>query len=177
MTEATGDDGFAVVSYHDAPPSSGIVLDSPVVNGTSWGRGVAVVGGNQIAIRNVRVSGTSGAGIYIATEGAGFVTQSVDGVDVSGGSVTDANRNPGVIQGAVLVYSGNGGERVSDVAVSGITISGTAPSAQRDVAVIRDAGSISGVSFRDIQIRQSDLPAFYSNAPASSYTTTGFARG
>lgn len=177
MTEGTGDDGFAVISYHDAPPSSGIVLDSPVVNGTAWGRGVAVVGGNRISISDVRVSGTSGAGIYIATEGSEYVTQSVDGVDVSGGSVTDANRNPGVVQGAVLVYSGNGGERVSDVTIFGITISGTAPSAQRNVSVIRDAGTISGVAFRDIRILQSDLPAFYSNAPASSYTTTGFARG
>lgn len=176
-TQATGDDGFAVVSYHDAPPSSGIVLDSPVVNGTNWGRGVAVVGGSQISVRGVRINGTSGAGIYIATEGSEYVTQSVNGVDVSGGSVTDANRNPGVVQGAVLVYSGNSGEQVNDVDISDITISGTAPSAQRNVGVIRDAGAISGVVFRDIRIRQSEVPAFYSNAPASSYTTTGFAMG
>ena len=134
-TARTGDDGVAVVSYSDDPgPCADIVVNSPVVNGTRWGRGVSVVGGEHVSIQNLRVSETSGAGVYIAAEGGPqFYTRSASAVDVSGGTVTSTNVNPEVVQGAVLVYAGKAGENVSNITVSGLTSSDTAESAERNM--------------------------------------------
>jgi Right handed beta helix region len=175
-TEQTGDDGVAVVSYTDDPePCRNIVVNSPLVNGTRWGRGVSVVGGENISLRNLKVSQTSGAGVYIASEGGPqFYTRSVNAVDVSGGSVTAANVNPSVVQGAVLVYAGNARQSVSNVTVSNLIISSTAAPAGFNVGLVVDGGGIGNITFRDIQLQRTDLPAVYSNAPQNSYIASGF---
>ena len=164
-TARTGDDGVAVVSYSDDPgPCADIVINSPVVNGTRWGRGVSVVGGEHVSIQNLRVSETSGAGVYIAAEGGPqFYTRSVECFDVSGGTVTSTNVNPEVVQGAVLVYAGKAGENVSNITVSGLTISDTAESAERNIGVVVDGGSIGNIAFRDIRLESTDLPAIGTN--------------
>jgi hypothetical protein len=55
-TERTGDDGFAVVSLAEqAGPCRNIVINSPVVNGTTaGGRGILVQGGENIVVRNIK---------------------------------------------------------------------------------------------------------------------------
>jgi hypothetical protein len=176
IVAGTGDDGVAVVSYSDdAAPCRNIVIDSPVVNGTRWGRGTSVVGGENVSIRNLNVVQTSGAGIYIAAEGGPqFYTRSVDDVDVSGGVVTGANLNPAVVQGAVLVYAGHSGESVENVTVSNLAISGTAETAERNVGVVVDAGSAGNIAFRDIALQRTNLPAVDGNMPRSDYTASGF---
>lgn len=175
-TGGTGDDGVAVVSYTaDPAPCQNIVIDSPVINGTNWGRGVAVVGGNNVTVRNPQVSSTSAAGIYVASEGGpNFYTKSVDGVDISGGAVTNANVDSGIIQGAILVFAGNPGQDVSDVSVSNVVISGTAPSAQRNVGILSDGGGVRNITFRGIQLQGTSLPPLWANVPHGSYSTSGF---
>jgi DUF971 family protein len=172
----TGDDGVAVVSYSDDPgPCRDIVVDSPVINGTRWGRGVSVVGGENVSIRNVNVVRTNGAGVYIATEGGPqFYTRSVTGVDVNGGVVAGANVNPDVVQGAVLVYAGHTGERVENVTVSNLAISTTAVSAQRNVGVVVERGGAGNIAFRDINLERTDLPAVDGDMPRGDYTASGF---
>lgn len=172
----TGDDGVAVVSYSDdAAPCRNIVIDSPVINGTRWGRGVSVVGGENVSIRNINVVRTSGAGVYIAAEGGPqFYTRSVNDVDVSGGVVTGANVDPDVVHGAVLVYSGHTGESVKNVTVSNLAISSTALTAHRNVGVVVEAGGAGNIAFRDIHLERTDLPAVDGNMPRGDYTATGF---
>jgi hypothetical protein len=178
VTEWTGDDGVAVVSYVNEPPCHDIVVESPTVNGTTWGRGVTVVGGNDIAYRNVKVSQTNAGGVYVGNEGAPWFTGSVNRVQVTGGSVTGTNTNPDEVYGAVLVYSGNDGQSVNDVRISGLDIADTPSSAQRDVGIVVDRGSISGVVLDDIAVRNSDVDLVYvsPNVAPGSYTASGWTR-
>jgi hypothetical protein len=175
-TEWTGDDGVAVVSYGNEQPCHDIVINSPTVNGTTWGRGLTVVGGENISYRNITVSQTDAAGVYIASEGNPWYTRSVNKVDVFGGTVTEANTNPQEIYRAVLVYSGNAGQSVSDVTISGLTISGTPSSAQANVGIVVDDGTISKIAYTNIALQNTELPPLdiSPKVPAGSYTTSGW---
>jgi hypothetical protein len=170
LTERTGDDGVAVVSYGpqfglDDPPCRNITIESPVVNGTNTsGNGVTVRGGDNITYRNVQVSNTSGAGVFVSTEGAPFFLQSVNGVTVEGGTVTGA-------KGALVVYGENPGTVTSNVTMSNLTIANTSGSAQSNIAVVANGGAVSNIAFRDIAVRQqSQLPVFFANAPWETYS-------
>jgi hypothetical protein len=176
-TEWTGDDGVAVVSYgNQQQPCHDIVINSPTVSGTTWGRGLTVVGGENISYRNIRVSQSNAAGVYIASEGSPWYTRSVNQVDVSGGTVTGANTNPQVAQGAVLVYSGNAGQSVSDVAISGLTVSGEPSSAEGNVGIFVDDGTVGNIAFTNIALQNTKLSPLVtsSKVPAGSYTTSGW---
>lgn len=173
-TARTGDDGVAVVSYGTDRPCTGITITAPVVEGTRWGRGISVVGGRDVSITDVAVSRTSGAGVYVATEGRPYFTDSVAAVRVSGGSVTGANTDPAVVQGAVLVYSGNAGRSVDDVSISDLTIVATSPTAQRNVGVVAGPGSVGDISIHRIQLRDTDLRPLLVDAPAATVRTYDF---
>jgi hypothetical protein len=177
-TERTGDDGFAVVSaIADPGPCRNIVINSPVVNGTTaGGRGILVQGGENIVVRNIKVSQTSHAGVYISSVGDPFNTRSTNGVEVSGGSVTGGNVAPTVPMGAVNVSSDHGGYSVTNATISNLTIIDTPPSAQSNIAVeTTNGGALSNVAFQNIRIQQgTDLPAISSsNVPAGGYTVSG----
>ena len=177
-TERTGDDGVAVVSYSEKfhPSVAGIcrniVITNPVVNGTTFGRGVTVVGGENVTYRNINVSGTSGAGVYVSTEGAPFFTQSTNGVQVLGGSVTGAGWTPGLAMGAIAVYGEHGGYSTSNVTFADLRIADTNPEAQRNIRITTgNGGVVNNITFRDIWIQQqSNLSAVYSNVPRENYT-------
>ncbi|UUO01677.1 right-handed parallel beta-helix repeat-containing protein [Mycolicibacterium novocastrense] len=179
-TENTGDDGIAVVSYTPTAvgqysgTSRNIVVNSPVVNGTTWGQGVTVRGGENVTYRDIQVSGTNGAGVFIASEGAPFFAQSTRDVNVSGGSITGANVNPASAMGAVAVFAEHPGFSAGNITVSDLTITATPSSARQNITVLANGGSVDNVVFRDIRIRQDgELSAIYSNAPPGSYTATG----
>jgi hypothetical protein len=178
-TERTGDDGFAVVSYiQDPEPCRNIVINSPVVNGAGAAnvaaRGIVVSGGENIVVRNIKVSQTSLAGVYISSVGD-FHTRSTDGVEISGGSVTRGNMAPTVPMGAVNVSSDHAGYSVTNATISNLSIIDTPPSAPSNIAVeTTNGGALSNVAFQNIRIQQgTDLPAISSNAPAGSYTASG----
>lgn len=184
MTERTGDDGFAVVSYteqflgYHIEPCRNIVINSPVVNGAGStsvaARGIVVAGGENIVVRNIKVSRTSHAGVYISSVGDPLFTQSTNGVEVSGGSVTGANMAASMPMGAVRVSSDHAGYSVTNVTISNLTIIDTPPSAQSNIAVdTTNGGVLSNVAFQNIGIQQgTDLPAISSNVPGS-YTASG----
>lgn len=172
-TTQTGDDAVAVVS-HTAEPCRDIQINDVAVANTRWGRGIAVVGGENVAIRDFSVANTSSAGVYVASEGDPYYTDSIDSVSLVGGTLTNTNRNPDVVQGAILVYSGNSDERVSDVQISGVNIAGTPASALRNVAVVVDGGSAAGISLKGISITDSVVSPFFTNAPASSFSASGW---
>jgi hypothetical protein len=175
VVTASGDDGVAVVSYGNQPISHDIVINSPTVNGTTGGRGISVVGGQNIAYNNITVNNSNAAAVYIADEGDPWYTSSVNHVTVTGGTITGANTNAGTGHGAVLVYSGNGGQGVNDVTISGLTIASTTPSAPRNVGIVIDAGSVSGIVFKNIALQNTGLtPLALYRVPAGTYTTSGW---
>jgi Right handed beta helix region len=178
LTERTGDDGIAVVSYGpqfgvNDPPCRNITIESPVVKGTTFGHGVTVRGGENITYRNVQVSDTSGAGVFVDTEGEPFFLQSVNGATIEGGTVTGAN-NVGAM-GALAVYGANPGVVTSNVTLSNLTIVNTPESAQRNIAVwVENGGAVSNIALRNIAVRQqSQLPVLLANAPRDTYSLSG----
>jgi Right handed beta helix region len=180
LTERTGDDGVAVVSYGpqfgvNDPPCRDITIESPVVNGTTFGHGVTVRGGENITYHNVQVSGTSGAGVFVDTEGAPFFLQSVNGVTIEGGTVTAANHTPNDAMGALVAYGENPGAVTGNVTFSDLTVVNTSEPAQSNIAVvIAHGGAVNNIVFRNIAIQQqSQKPVLFANAPRETYTLSG----
>ena len=169
VTTNTGDDGVAVVSYmKDGGPSERITIESPTVNGTTWGRGVSVVGGNDITYTDVTVRDTDAAGIYVGSEGAPYFTYPSVDVLVDGGTVTGANTNADKDHGAVLVYAGSADTTTSDVTVRDLTISGTRADASWDVGVLADqASAVERVTFEGFAMSDGARAPFYTNDPAA----------
>ena len=93
-----GDDLISVVSYQtDGGQTHDIWVHDNDVGPQTFGRGMTVVGGNNVQFLNNNINGTYGAGILIATESA-FNTYSVSNVLIRGNymrnvaqSIHDAN--------------------------------------------------------------------------------------
>lgn len=171
-TEWTGDDGIAVVSYvPDGAISRNITINSPTVVGTTWGRGISVVGGQNITYNNITVSDTNAAGVYIATEPS-YNTRPVTGVTVNGGTITNANTNTTIRHGAILVYAGNAGTSISTVTFKNLTIVNTPTTAGWVLGMIRENNvPVSGVVYDTITIRQTPtMQTTYTNANAGSFS-------
>lgn len=105
----SGDDCIAVVSYQRQKETcSNIMIENNDVADQFWGRGITVVGGEKVTIRNNRVANTSRAGIYIASEGA-YQTFGVDDVLVQGNTIVNCpglfRLFPDLIHGAFEIYS------------------------------------------------------------------------
>ena len=173
-----GDDGVAVVSYRqDGDPCARIRVVSPVVDGSSGGRGISVVGGEDVTWSDVDVRDTYAAGIYLAAEGS-FDTVGVRGVEVDGGSVTDANTGVDIDHGAVLVYNGTDEQSVSEVTVQDVTVTDTRADASRWVGLIADGeGPITDVSLLDLAL-DGDGPKtlLSSNDDETGYRAEGWTR-
>ncbi len=176
-TDQTGDDGVSVVSYHDGAPCHDIAETNITVAGTQWGRGISVVGGSGVTVRGFTVSNTGAAGLYVATEGSPYFTQSVDHVDMSGGSITAANQDPTVVHGAILVTAGNPGTSVQGVNISDVSIAATAPAAERNVAVVDDAGTVKNIILRSIRIDTASLPALSGDTSPDSVSAMDWTVG
>jgi hypothetical protein len=97
---------------------------------------------------------------------------------MSNGSISNANWERSIEQGAILVYSGNVGHFVRDVKIANITVSATSPSAKRNVGVVDETGggtaAFSNVSLSGIQLSDTALKPFYANVPAESYALTNW---
>ena len=170
LVERSGDDGVAVVSYlQDGRVCHDLEIVSPTVTGTTWGRGISVVGGHDVTYRDIRVERSSAAAVYLACEGDPSNTCDTRGVSVSGGTVVGANTNVDIDHGAVLVYSGRGGGTVADVEVSGLSISDTRGGASRQIGVVADGADdgVEGVTFRDLRLAAGPDP-YQGNAPLAS---------
>jgi len=112
----SGDDGFAVVSYRDnGSRVHDIRWRDVTVRNQRDGRGVSVVGGQNVTVDHFDVDGSAGAGVYIAAEPQ-YDTFGVDGVTMTG-----KVRNPntlGIHDGNVVVYSAQQGETIQNVSVT-----------------------------------------------------------
>lgn len=174
VVQRSGDDGVAVVSYDADPgPSARITVLSPRVDGTTWGRGISVVGGEDILYRDVHVQDSSAAGVYIATEGAPFDTRPTSRVRVLGAQVLRANRTSSVDHGAVLVVAGGRDRDVSDVVVERVRIVDTREQASRQVGVLGVEGSVRAVALRSFVV-EGGGDVFSSTAGKRAYRTDGW---
>ena len=170
----TGDDGVAVVSYlSDAAECHDIVVTDPQVRTTTGGRGVSVVGGHSVQYLEIDIDRSNAASVYIACEGGDFVTSSTRDVTVRGGRITGANTAAAADHGAVLIYSGRVGGMVSDVVVSGLTITGTRPTASRQIGVVADSAQdvVAGIAFEKMRLAASPTP-YQGNAPTADVVLT-----
>lgn len=105
-----GDDGIATVSYQGTGTlCHDINVWNPKVVNAKAGRGVTIVGGEDVFYHNVDVRNTYAAGVYIACEDS-FLTHGVSRVGVSGtiygaGTLPTPSGKLDLDHGAVLVYS------------------------------------------------------------------------
>lgn len=166
----SGDDGVAVVSYQqDGVACHDITVVSPTVLGTTWGRGLSVVGGTRIKETDIDVRDTSAAAVYIAAEGNPWFTAAPQQVVVDGGTITGANTDTDVDHGAVLVLSGQTSVVPNAVTVQRLQITGTRASASRNLGVITYGGAPRTVLFQAISISGGPRSAYQGNTPTSSY--------
>ncbi|WP_170121351.1 glycosyl hydrolase family 28-related protein [Geodermatophilus tzadiensis] len=154
VASETGDDGVAVVSYlGDGVPVRRVRIEDVTVRDNTWGRGVSVVGGEDITVVDGLVERSSAAGLYVASEGAPYDTFAPRRVDVSGFRVVAGNTDPSVGHGAVLVYGGRPDRPPSDVAISGLMVRATRDGAPWEVGVVAEPGaSVRDVTFTDVTV-------------------------
>jgi hypothetical protein len=143
VVRETGDDMIAVVSYGLGEPNVGpVLIEDNDVSGQYWGRGISVVGGHDVEIRNNRVSRTPfGAGILIHSE-TSYKTSNVRNVVVESNQIRDVQTrkpayNPAARwkktgHGAIDVF-GQGDQEVSHVYISKNSIEDT----DRDAIFVR----------------------------------------
>jgi hypothetical protein len=153
LVEDSGDDGVAVVSYdRDDDVVRDILVEAPVVRRTTGGRGVSVVGGEDIELRDVLVERSSAAGVYVAAEGDPFDTRSTKRVVVRDVRVLGANADEDVDHGAVLVYNGRSDATVEDVRIEDVVVEGTRADVTRQVGVLGRPDSVRGVVLRRFDV-------------------------
>jgi len=124
----TGDDMVAVVSYLN---DGGITHDVNIFDNTLSdqiaGRGISVVGGQNISLENNQITRSSAAGIYLASE-ASYNTFGVNGVSLTKNVLHDVVTNSATGQGAIQMLGrtlkGSSGLQVQNVTATGNTIDG-----------------------------------------------------
>jgi|APTNR8051073442_1049403.scaffolds.fasta_scaffold10433_1 hypothetical protein len=104
----SGDDNIAVVTYGYHPVNTyQVLIENNDVGDHPWGRGITVVGGEHVTIRNNVVTRSSDAGIYIAAESS-WATRGVKNVLVSRNRLDDCPyAHPEHGQPSIEVYSDN----------------------------------------------------------------------
>jgi len=174
VTRGTGDDGIAVVSYEGTPPCRRIEITSPEVRANTHGRGLSVVGGEDISFRDVLVEDSAAAAVYVAVEGAPFDTLTTRAVTVQGGRLVRSNTDPSIDHGAVLIFSARRGHAVERVLIEGLTIMGTRDGASRQVGLLTAGGDIEDVTLDGLTITGGPPVAFSSEVAPSSFRILGW---
>lgn len=171
----SGDDGVAVVSYQaDGAPDHDITITSPRVLGTTWGRGISVVGGTDITYTNVYVENSSAAAVYLGSEGAPWNTFAPLRVTVSGGQLVGSNTDTTADHGAVLILSGTTVNWPDAVRVTGLTIANTRVTASRDVGVISYGAQPVNIMLDHLTVVGGPASAYSGNSALTSYSTVGW---
>lgn len=121
----TGDDPIAVVSYqNDIGISRDILIRNNEVSGISWGRGITVVGGENVLIENNMVDTVTGcAGILVAQEKF-FKTDRVNNVLIQNNTIRNiqmGKKQKYTYQAAIDINS-NGQKPVQNIKVLNNTI-------------------------------------------------------
>lgn len=122
----TGDDMIAVVSYRkDKAVVSGVRITNNLCVRQTNGRGISVVGGDDVLIDHNTIQSSDAAGIYLASE-EGYDTFAPSNVRVIGNTIRNANQNHATTHGGIYVFgriARENGVAVPELAQN-ITISG-----------------------------------------------------
>jgi Pectate lyase superfamily protein len=175
VTRATvsgsGDDGIAVVSYVDTArgPCHDITVEEPRVLKQKWGRGLTVAGGENVTFRDIALSDSNGAGVYIAAESE-WKTTTVKNVLVDGGTITHANYNGDIQHGAVMVYNSQSGTRNEGIVVRNLTITNTL--ADRHITLLDKNGENVGVILENLTFVGGPELKVKSNLPQDAVKTS-----
>lgn len=104
----SGDDCIAVVTYAYHPVNTyQVLIENNDVADQPWGRGISVVGGENVTIRRNKITRSSDAGIYIAAESS-WATRGVRNVVVQDNTIDRSPQaHPEHGQTSILVYSDN----------------------------------------------------------------------
>lgn len=173
VVTSSGDDGIAVVSYSGSTVDHDISVQAPTVRTTTWGRGLSVVGGEDITYANVDVTSSRAAAVYIATEGSPYYTLNTKRVTVTGGRLATSNTDATIDHGAVLLYSGQSTGTVEDVTVSNLAISDTRSSAPWQVGVLSGGGTVTRAAFRSLTVVGGGS-LFWTNLSGGVYDSSGW---
>jgi len=127
-----GDDMIAVVSYNGGQCSNqagfdmvyNVLIENNDVANSNWGRGISVVGGKDITIRNNKIANSSAAGLYIASESS-YNTCSVSNVRIESNTIDGTATSSTVIHPAVLIYSGAVGQSIHEILLANNIVSNT----------------------------------------------------
>jgi hypothetical protein len=178
-TSDTGDDGVAVVSYQqDGAPCDHITITRARVLGTTWGRGISVIGGRHITYRDAYVERTSAAGIIVAAESS-YATFAPRHVRILGATVRQANQGAPV-HGAVVVNSDRtdgalGGQPIKDVLISDVTIQDTTMSKGYNVRVnSEDGASLHTVTLKNIHVNGGPTTQLITDQHADQLAVSGW---
>lgn len=175
-TRYVGDDGIAVVSYtFDVAICHDIEVYSPRCMGEMDGRGVAVVGGNDISYYDVYVERSSGAGVYIAAEPTvNVTTMGCRNVRVIGGEVLQCNTDATADHGGLMIYNGQAGAgyKLEHISVEALTITDSRRTASGNVIVNTDSASnaIHRILLAQINIVGGDNTDYYAGGAPDSAT-------
>lgn len=113
-----GDDLISIVSYDDAPPVRDILVAGNQVSGARWGRGLTVVGGERLTLRDNTVSGIArGAGVLVAQEG-NWHTHGVNDVRIEGNRLSEI-QTPAARVGVSAPPTGHAAIEIHTYGVSG----------------------------------------------------------
>ena len=111
-SRAGGDDGIACVTYGSGPRCRNMEWWDNLHLGGEWGRGLAVVGGEDIAIHDNTICRTAAAGILVASEGS-YDTPGSERIQIDDNVIIGAGR---VVPHAGILLSGLSGA-LSDIVV------------------------------------------------------------
>lgn len=130
-----GDDSYAVIGYEGQGKPSNITFESCKSVG-GFARGFAVVGADDVVVRDGYVEGSAAAAFYVACEDS-FTSYSTSGVLVEGSTAVGCNvKYASLDHGSAIVYNGRGGAyAVDDVIFRSCTMRNT-PGGSREISVI-----------------------------------------
>lgn len=124
----SGDDMIAVVSYNDGQCDNqsgynmvfNVLIEDNDAAMQTGGRGISVVGGKDVTIRNNTVSQSNMAGLYLASESS-YSTCSVNNIRIENNSFDSVSTGTG--HPAILIYADATGQSIQNILFSNNTIS------------------------------------------------------
>lgn len=170
IVRKAGDDTIAVVSYIDSDvnPVNNITIRKNNVGYGSKARGIAVVGGTDVAISNNSIQDTNMAGVYVAVE-ASYNTRNVDRITVSNNIINHTGLAKPQNHPNVLVYASQG--IVDNVVFTGNIIKN---GAHRGIGVWGE-GKIKNITFnKNTLINRVGAPTTFTNGTIQLNQNVGF---
>lgn len=182
ITMGNGDDGIAVVSYINSKGNTHhIRIFNNNILGNYHGRGIAVVGGNNISIINNQIQDTSFAGILVASEHY-YNTYGNNEVLISDNNIINACQNDKNTHPAILIYGRENKSKyvtnqATDVFLSteNILAKNNHIQSPKCISLLRLGPSINNISIQKNMFNTVDtvIPIILNESEYSSFTLVG----